>query len=71
MVKFYLCETCKNIITKIVDSKVPVVCCGSYPDISYGIKLGNHNIGNTNNIYTFPYFCTFKIKEYLRTKENH
>ena len=28
MVKFYLCETCKNIITKIVDSKVPVVCCG-------------------------------------------
>ena len=28
MVKFYLCETCKNIITKIVDSKVSVVCCG-------------------------------------------
>ena len=28
MVKFYLCETCKNIITKLVDSKVPVVCCG-------------------------------------------
>ena len=26
MLKFYLCETCKNIITKIVDSKVPVVC---------------------------------------------
>ena len=43
----------------------------SYPDISYGIKLGDYNIGNTNNIYTFPYFCTFKIKEYLRTKEKH
>ena len=28
MLKFYMCETCKNIITKIVDSKVPVVCCG-------------------------------------------
>jgi superoxide reductase len=28
MLKFYICETCKNIITKIVDSKVPVVCCG-------------------------------------------
>ena len=28
MVKFYICETCKNIITKIVDSKVPVACCG-------------------------------------------
>lgn len=43
----------------------------SYPDISYGIKLGDYNIGNTNNIYTFPYFCAFKIKEYLRTKEKH
>ena len=28
MVKFYICEHCKNIITKIEDSKVPVVCCG-------------------------------------------
>ena len=28
MLKFYLCETCKNIITKLYDSKVPVVCCG-------------------------------------------
>ena len=28
MLKFYICETCKNIIIKIVDSKVSVVCCG-------------------------------------------
>ncbi|MBR4781943.1 MAG: desulfoferrodoxin Dfx [Lachnospiraceae bacterium] len=28
MLKFYLCETCKNVITKVYDSKVPVVCCG-------------------------------------------
>ena len=28
VLKFYLCETCKNIITKVYDSKVPVVCCG-------------------------------------------
>ena len=28
MIKFYLCETCKNVITKLYDSKVPVVCCG-------------------------------------------
>lgn len=27
-VKFYRCEHCGNIITKIVDSGVPVVCCG-------------------------------------------
>lgn len=28
MLKFYLCETCKNVITKVYDSKVHVVCCG-------------------------------------------
>ena len=26
--KFYVCEHCGNIITKVQDSKVPVVCCG-------------------------------------------
>lgn len=37
-----------------------------YADISYGIKLAYANIGFANNIYTFPYFCTFMLKEYLR-----
>lgn len=27
-VKFYICENCGNIITKLRDSKVPVMCCG-------------------------------------------
>ena len=27
-VKFYKCESCGNIITKLKDSKVKVVCCG-------------------------------------------
>lgn len=26
--KFYICEHCGNIITKIRDKKVPVMCCG-------------------------------------------
>lgn len=39
-----------------------------YKDISYGIKLGNYNIGHNNNIYTFPFFCAFKLKEYLKRK---
>lgn len=26
--KFYLCKTCKNVITKVNDSSVPVSCCG-------------------------------------------
>ena len=27
-VKFYKCRHCGNVIIKVVDSKVPVVCCG-------------------------------------------
>ena len=26
--KFYICEHCGNIITKVVDKGVPVMCCG-------------------------------------------
>ena len=26
--KFYKCAHCGNVIQKVVDSKVPVVCCG-------------------------------------------
>lgn len=27
--KFYICPTCGNVIIKLTDSKVPVVCCGA------------------------------------------
>jgi len=31
-IKFYICKHCGNIVTKLVDSKVPVVCCGKNMD---------------------------------------
>lgn len=37
-----------------------------YPDIQWGIKLTAGNVGYSDNIYTFPYFCSFLIKEYLK-----
>ena len=37
----------------------------SYPDIKYGIKFTAGNIGYSENIYTFPYFCAFLLKDYL------
>lgn len=40
-----------------------------YQDISFGIKLGDVNVGYANQIYTFPYFCAFKLKEYLKIKD--
>ena len=36
-----------------------------YPDIRYGFKLSNNNIGHENRIYTFPYFCAFLLKRFM------
>ena len=30
---------------------------------------GDFNIRHANDIYTFPYFCVFKMKEYLKAKD--
>ncbi len=39
----------------------------NYSDIHHGIKLGDFNIGKAGGIITFPYFCAFRIREYLKT----
>ena len=31
--KFYKCETCGNVVVKLVDSKVPVMCCGKKMEV--------------------------------------
>ncbi|MCD8188991.1 MAG: ATP-binding protein [Clostridiales bacterium] len=40
-----------------------------YPDIQYGVKLTAGNIGFSDNIFTFPYFCTFLLRRYLTEVE--
>ncbi len=37
----------------------------AYPDISFGIKFINGNIGYDNRIFTFPLFCIFLLKRFL------
>ena len=37
-----------------------------YADIHYGIKFTGGNIGYDHNVYTFPYFCAFLLKRYLK-----
>ncbi|MBQ4259978.1 MAG: ATP-binding protein [Lachnospiraceae bacterium] len=39
-----------------------------YPDIKYGIKLANKNIGYNEKFYTIPYFMAFMLKRFLREK---
>lgn len=41
-----------------------------YTDIRYGIKFTGGNIGYRDRVYTFPYFCAFLLKRYLK-KEIH
>lgn len=39
-----------------------------YEDIRYGIKFTGGNLGLNDKIYTFPYFCAFLLKRYLKNK---
>lgn len=38
-----------------------------YPDIRYGIKFSYNNIGYSEKIFTFPYFCAFLLKRYIKS----
>ena len=47
-------------------SLITLIKSERYKDIEAGIKLTNGNIGVENNIYTFPLFCAFLLKEFIR-----
>ncbi len=36
-----------------------------YPDVKFGVKFGNRNIGFNGRFYTFPYFLVFLLKRFL------
>lgn len=37
-----------------------------YPDIRYGFKLSKKNIGHEDRVYSFPYFCAFLLKRFMK-----
>ena len=39
-----------------------------YPDIKFGIKLCDKNIGFNGKFYTFPYFLTFMLRRFLKER---
>ena len=45
-----------------------VIANENYGDIHWGIKLADGNLGVENKIYTFPYFCAFLMKRYLKER---
>lgn len=40
-----------------------------YTDIQYGFKFTFNNVGYSDQVYTFPYFCTFLLKRFMKTFE--
>ena len=58
--KFYICKTCGNIITKVKDSSVPVVCCGKAMEelvagsveARHGIILAKNEIAKSYGVKT-------------------
>lgn len=42
----------------------------NYRDIKHGIKLGDFNVGCADGIYTFPYFCAFLIKAFVKSLDS-
>lgn len=39
-----------------------------YPDVRYGVKFANKNLGFNGKFYTIPYFLAFLLKRFLREK---
>ena len=40
-----------------------------YPDISFGVKVANANVGSENGVHTVPHFCAFLLKDWLAQKQ--
>lgn len=55
-------NTVSKSLRKLIESKF-------YPTISYGIKFAHANIGRSDTIITFPYFCAFLLKRFLQQKD--
>jgi len=39
-----------------------------YPDVQFGVKLVDGNVGYKDGIYTFPLYCAFLLKSWLKQK---
>lgn len=71
---FFLC-TANNLVPIEVRSEnkkrkslKTLINYDKYEDVSFGIKLNNGNIGYDRDVYTFPYFCSFLVKSFLKQR---
>ena len=46
-----------------------VIKSDNIPDVAYGIKFAQKNIGFNGSFYTFPYFLVFLLRRFLENKQ--
>lgn len=46
-------------------SMIKLITDPKYKDIKHGIKFSNNNIGYSDSMITFPYFCAFMLRRYM------
>lgn len=44
-----------------------LISSDKYADVAYGFKFSANNIGYSEKVYTFPYFCVFLLKRFMAT----
>ncbi len=47
------------------NSMINLINDPKYKDIKHGIKFSNNNIGYSDSMITFPYFCAFLLKRFM------
>ncbi len=47
------------------NSMINLINDPKYKDIKHGIKFSNNNIGYSDSMITFPYFCAFMLKRFM------
>lgn len=71
--KFYICKTCGNIITKVKDSSVPVVCCGKVMEelVAGGVEASTEKHIPVYNIDNNKVFVMVGEAEHPMVKEHY
>ena len=42
-----------------------LIASDHYPDIAFGVKIADRNIGFENGIHTVPHFCAYLVRDWL------
>ena len=70
MERLYPDTNCIYIVADICNARFldGTAATESYPDIRFGVKFCDGNVSLSDGVYTFPHFCLFKLREFLKER---